>query len=149
MAVSFAICVRFSVDENRGYQTYPIARLNRNGQGRWEIDSSFIPPLLTFSSSQMLMSQSKQLLLRSRIKRSRLLALRHEHPKKHGQSDIPLFWLLNVLNRYEYVLSEVSLATALHPEFVYRELVKLAGQLLPYTQAWSTADIPRYDHSRP
>ncbi|MBG6247302.1 MULTISPECIES: type VI secretion system baseplate subunit TssK [Symbiopectobacterium] len=31
----------------------------------------------------------------------------------------------------------------------YRELVKLAGPLLPYTQAWSTADIPRYDHSRP
>ncbi|MBT9428372.1 type VI secretion system baseplate subunit TssK [Candidatus Symbiopectobacterium endolongispinus] len=21
--------------------------------------------------------------------------------------------------------------------------------MLPYTQAWSTADIPRYDHSRP
>lgn len=149
VAVSSAICVRFSVDENRGYQTYPIARLNRNGQGRWEIDSSFIPPLLTFSSSPMLMAQSKQLLLRSRVKRSRLLALRHEHPRKHGQPDIPLFWLLNVLNSYESVLSEVSLATALHPELVYRELVKLAGPLLPYTQAWSTADIPRYDHSRP
>ncbi|MGL9721865.1 type VI secretion system baseplate subunit TssK [Symbiopectobacterium sp.] len=148
VAASSAICVRFSVDENRDYQTYPIARLNRNGQGRWEIDSSFIPPLLTFSSSPMLMAQSKQLLLRSRIKHRRLLALRHEHPRKHGQPDIPLFWLLNVLNRYESVLSEVSLTTALHPELVYRELVKLAGPLLPYTPAWSTADIPRYDHSR-
>ncbi|MBG6247301.1 type VI secretion system baseplate subunit TssK [Candidatus Symbiopectobacterium endolongispinus] len=57
-------------------------------------------------------------MLRSRIKRSRMLALRHEHPRKHGQPDIPLFWLLNVLNRYESVLSEVSLATALHPELV-------------------------------
>lgn len=84
VAVSSAICVRFSVDENRDYQTYPIARLNRNGQGRWEIDSSFIPLLLTFSSSQMLMGQSKQLLLRSRIKRRRLLALCHEYPRKHG-----------------------------------------------------------------
>ncbi|MGL9750501.1 MAG: type VI secretion system baseplate subunit TssK [Symbiopectobacterium sp.] len=83
------------------------------------------------------------------IKRRRLLALRHKHPRKHGQPDIPLFLLLNVLNRYESVLSEVSLATALHPELVYRELVKLAGPLLPYTQAWSTADILRYDHSRP
>ncbi|MBT9428370.1 type VI secretion system baseplate subunit TssK [Candidatus Symbiopectobacterium endolongispinus] len=57
VAVSSAICVRFSVDENRGYQTYPIARLNRNGQGQWEIDPSFIPSLLTFSSSPMLMVQ--------------------------------------------------------------------------------------------
>ncbi|MCW2475912.1 type VI secretion system baseplate subunit TssK [Candidatus Symbiopectobacterium sp. NZEC151] len=144
---SRAIRVRFSVDENRGYQTYPIARLNRNAQGRWEIDPSFIPPLLTFSASPMLVALSKKLLLRSRMKR-RLLALRHEPPEQNGQPDIPRFWLLNVLNRYESVLSEVSLATALHPELVYRELVKLAGPLLPYTQAWSSADIPRYDHSR-
>lgn len=143
-----AICVRFNVDENHDYQTYPIARLNRNAQGRWEIDSSFIPPLLTFSSSPMLVAQSKQLLSLSRIKRRRLLALRHDLPKKQGQPDIPLFWLLNVLNRYESVLSGVNLATAVHPELVYRELVKLAGPLLPYTQAWSAADIPRYDHSR-
>lgn len=53
-----------------------------------------------------------------------------------------------MLNRYESVLSEVSQATALHPELVYRELVKLAGPLLPYTQAWRAADIPRYDHPR-
>ncbi|MGL9734034.1 MAG: type VI secretion system baseplate subunit TssK [Symbiopectobacterium sp.] len=57
--MSSAICVHFSVDENRDYQTYPIARLNRNGRGCWEIDSSFISPLLTFSSSPMLMAQSK------------------------------------------------------------------------------------------
>lgn len=50
--------------------------------------------------------------------------------------------------RYESVLSEVSLATALHPELVYRELVKLAGPLLVYTPEWSMADIPRYDHLR-
>lgn len=148
MAGSSAICVRFSVDENRDYHTYPIARLNRNGQGRWEIDTSFIPPLLTFSASPMLVAQSKQLLSRSRCKRRRLLALRHEQPRKHGQPDIPLFWLLNVLNSYESVLSEISQATALHPELVYRELVKLAGPLLPYTQGWSAADIPRYDHTR-
>lgn len=148
VAVGSAICVRFSVDENRGYQTYPIARLNRNAQGRWEIDSSFIPPLLTFSASPMLVAHSKQLLQRSRIKRRHLLALRHKQSRKNGQPDIPLFWLLSVLNRYESVLSEVSLAATLHPELVYRELVKLAGPLLPYTQAWSAADIPRYDHSR-
>lgn len=91
VAASAAICVRFSVDENHDYQTYPIARLNRNGQGRWEIDASFIPPLLTFSSSPMLVAQSKQLLSHTRIKRRRLLALRHEQPRKQGQPDIPPF----------------------------------------------------------
>lgn len=146
VVASTMIGLRFSIDENRGYKTHRIARLNRNAQGFWEIDPSFIPPLLAFSAAPMLVAQAEKLLSRSRLKRRRLLALRYKQPGKGVKSDIPLFWLLNVLNRYESVLNMVSLTTALHPELVYRELVKLAGPLLPYTQEWSAADIPRYDH---
>lgn len=145
--VSASMGLRFSIDENSGYQTYPIARLNRNAQGYWEIDSSFIPPLRVFSAAPVLVAQAEKLLFRARVKRRRLLALCHEQRGLNTQPNIPLFWLLNVLNRYESVLSEVILATTLHPELVYRELVKLAGPLLPYTQEWSAKDLPRYDHS--
>ncbi len=146
VVASTTIGLRFSIDENRGYKTHRIARLNRNAQGLWEIDPSFIPPLLAFSAAPMLVAQAEKLLSSSRLKRRGLLALRYKQPGPRVQPDIPLFWMLNVLNRYESVLNAVSLTTALHPELVYRELVKLAGPLLPYTQEWSSADIPHYDH---
>ncbi|MFT8210762.1 MAG: hypothetical protein ACMZI0_09705 [Symbiopectobacterium sp.] len=43
--------------------------MNRNAQGRWEIDPSFIPPLLAFSAAPMLVAQTEKLLSSSRMKR--------------------------------------------------------------------------------
>ncbi|MGK2889065.1 MAG: type VI secretion system baseplate subunit TssK [Candidatus Malihini olakiniferum] len=135
VVASTTIGLHFSIDEKRGYRTHRIARLNRNAQGLWEIYPSFIPPLLVFSAAPMLVAQAEKLLANSRLKRRNLLALRYKQPGQRIQPDISLFWMLNVLNRYESVLNGVSLTTGLHIELVYRELVKLAGPLALYTGA--------------
>ncbi len=44
MAVArFNIAVRFQHENNDAWQTSPIARLTRDGQGGWAIDRTFIP----------------------------------------------------------------------------------------------------------
>ncbi len=152
MAVErYALSLRFDFDINGEYLTCPVARLVRDGRGAWELDCQFVPPLLSFGASDTMYRALGLLVTRLQAKRRRLMGMRRESNRRMADfavADVTLFWLLNALNSNEPVLTDLLRHPALHPELVYRELVKLAGALLTFSLEQDIDAIPSYDHER-
>jgi type VI secretion system protein ImpJ len=72
------LTLRLDVDDSADYLTCPIARLVRDGQGAWSIDSAYVPPLLTFAAHSGLLAQLDNLLNQLSAKRQRLMGMRRE-----------------------------------------------------------------------
>jgi type VI secretion system protein ImpJ len=146
-----ALSLRLDSHDNANYITCPVARLMRDGQGVWSIDSSYVPPLLSFRAHAGLLTQLDNLLSQLSAKRERLMGMRRESNQRMADfavADVSLFWLLNALNTYEPVLADLKAHPARHPEQVYLELVKLAGALLTFSLEHDVDLIPPYHHDR-
>lgn len=144
-----ALSVRLDTDENADYLTCPIARLVRDGQGNWSLDSGYVPPLLSFAAHPGLLTHLDNLLTQLSAKRQRLMGMRRESNQRMADfavADVSLFWLLNALNTYQPVLADLKAHPARHPEQVYLDLVKLAGSLLTFSLEHDIDQIPAYRH---
>jgi type VI secretion system protein ImpJ len=143
------LSLRFDHDENGDYLTCPIARLVRDGQGAWNLDPGYVPPLLSFAAHPGLLTQLDNLLTQLSSKRQRLMGMRRESNQRMADfavADVSLFWLLNALNTYQPVLADLKSRPARHPEQVYLELIKLAGSLLTFSLEHDVEQIPAYHH---
>ena len=144
-----ALSLRLESDDNADYLTCPIARLVRDGQGAWSLDSGYVPPLLSFAAHPGLLAQFDNLLTQMATKRQRLMGMRRESNQRMADfavADVSLFWLLNALNTYQPVLADFKAHPARHPEQVYLELVKLTGSLLTFSLEHDLDKIPAYRH---
>ena len=104
------LTLRFAHQDNSDYLTCPLVRLQRDSQGAWLIDETFLPPLLQIQGSRWLATQLEQLLTQLRARLTRLMAMRRESNERMADfvvADVSLFWLLNALNSAEPVLSEL------------------------------------------
>ncbi|MGE8328743.1 type VI secretion system baseplate subunit TssK [Pseudomonas urmiensis] len=145
-----ALSLRLDDDDNADYLTCPVTRLVRDGRGGWEIDETYIPPLLRFDAHAGLLLQLDNLLTQLAAKRERLMGMRRESNQRMADfavADVTLFWLLHALNTYQPVLADLKAHPARHPEQVYQQLVKLAGGLLTFSLDQSIEDIPAYQHA--
>ena len=143
------LTLRDSQEDNGSYQTVPVARLYRDGQGYWLHDSTFVPPLLSVQASPWLTGQLAQLTKQLQTRLKRLMAMRRESNERMADfavADVSLFWLLNALNSAEPVLGHFQRHPQVHPERLYQVLVALAGSLLTFSLSHSTEDIPAYQH---
>ncbi|HEM6868446.1 type VI secretion system baseplate subunit TssK [Providencia stuartii] len=150
MAVArFNIAVRFQHENNDAWQTCPIARLTRDGQGGWTIDRTFIPPMTQFSASRELQERLALLNRQIRSRCQRLMSMRRESNERLADfavADVSLFWLLNALNSHANVLMNYESYPQRHPEIIWAELTRLAGSLLTFSLEHDLATIPAYVH---
>jgi len=135
------------VEPADGLVTLPLARIMRNGAGRFVFDPTFVPPVLQIGASETLM-----MLLR------RLLEILDEKSdamsRKPGASqltefssrDIASFWFLHAVNSGLTPLRHLWTAKRGHPEELYREMARLAGALCTFALDSHPRDIPPYDH---
>lgn len=147
-----ALTLRFAHQENTAWLTCPVARLVRNAQGQWTRDTAFIPPMLALSGSPSLLARLRDLLYRLQARRLRLMGMRREANERMADfavADVSLFWLLNALNSAAPVLSDLLESPALHPELVFRELVRLTGSLMTFSLEHDLKAIPAYHHETP
>ncbi|MGC6031708.1 type VI secretion system baseplate subunit TssK, partial [Enterobacter kobei] len=147
-----ALTLRLAHQENTAWLTCPVARLVRNAQGQWVRDTAFIPPMLALSGSPSLLARLRDLLHRLQARRLRLMAMRREANERMADfavADVSLFWLLNALNGAAPVLSDLLESPALHPELVFRELVRLTGSLMTFSLEHDLRAIPAYRHETP
>ena len=145
-----ALTLRLLDDDNADYLTCPVARLVRDAQGDWEVDSTYIPPLLSFAAHAGLLAQLDNLLTQLSAKRERLMGMRRESNQRMADfavADVTLFWLLNALNSYQPVLADLQAYPARHPEQVYQTLIKLAGGLVTFSLDHDISGIPAYQHN--
>jgi type VI secretion system protein ImpJ len=143
------LTLRLDKDDNADYLTCPIARLVREGQGGWNLDPEYVPPLLSFAAHPGLLARLDNLLNQLSAKRQRLTGMRRESNQRMADfavADVSLFWLLNALNSYEPVLADLKSFPQRPPEQVYLELIKLAGSLMTFSLEHDIDAIPAYRH---
>ena len=85
------LILRFAHQDNSDYLTCPLVRLQRDSQGAWLIDETFLPPLLQIQGSRWL---ARQLNLQGRALLAPAflyftgLLLRHKHHADHAGTDM-------------------------------------------------------------
>lgn len=134
------------------FVTVPVARVNRTPTGGFELDDAFVPPALHIAASAALTRQLRALLDSLQAKTDALYGL-HRQPSQHiiefRSGDIASFWLLHTANTAFAALAHLFHHPQLHPERLHQELLRIAGALLTFSNAYQLADLPRYDHAAP
>ncbi|GAB3746208.1 type VI secretion system baseplate subunit TssK [Lysobacter olei] len=140
-------------DEPRdAFSVVPIARVRRTATGGFELDEEFVPPALHIGASPALLLGLRRLLDALQAKVDALYG-HHRAPSQSviefRSGDMASFWLLHTVNGACAALSHCFRHPGLHPERLYQELLRLAGELLTFSASYALANLPAYDHARP
>lgn len=124
----------------------PLVRVRRTATSGFEIDDSFVPPCLAIEASPILHQRLRQLVDALQAKVNALYGF-HREPSKNiiefRSGDIASFWLLHTANAAFATLAHLHQHAALHPERLFQELLRLAGQLMTFSKGYSLADLTR------
>jgi len=147
-----ALLFDFEQTGDGDYVTCPIGRVVRNAQGRFEFDTSFVPPCLTLSANEQLLGRMNRLSEILLAKSASLAVRRRERSDQiadYAVADVSLFWLLHSVNTTWPDLARLCQAPDQHPERLYAVLARLAGSLLTFSTSDTLQSIPAYDHRAP
>jgi type VI secretion system protein ImpJ len=98
------------------------------------LEEAYLPPLLDIRASGRVSGFVSELqgLLHHR---GEALAALVAGPGKGGVAEVTDFLLLQLVNRYEPLVTHLAAGHALHPEDLYRVLLELAGELCSFSTA--------------
>lgn len=134
------------------YMSVPLVRIRRTATSGFEIDESFVPPSLAIEASPLLHQRLRQLIEALQAKVSALYGF-HREPTKNiiefRSGDVASFWLLHTASAAFAALTHLYQHPALHPERLFQELLRLAGQLMTFSKGYALADLPVYRHDDP
>lgn len=139
--------LKLGSDDLSGYATIGIARIReRQAEKPVELDKAYIPPLLNSDASSVLKAYIEEIkgLLEHR---GSALGHRLADSGRSGSAEIADYLLLQVINRVEPLLLQLSTQARLHPHTLFLELLQLAGELSTFTAADKRPpQIPNYSH---
>jgi type VI secretion system protein ImpJ len=128
--------------------TLPIARIVRDGSGRFSYDSRFIPPVLQISASEWLVALVRRTLdlLDQRI--ASIVDVHRSPTAGLSTREIANFWLLHAVNSAMAPLRHLVSSKRGHPEELFSELSRLAGALCTFKLGSHPRELTSYDHDR-
>jgi type VI secretion system protein ImpJ len=141
-----------SSQEQSGYETLPIVRVKRAGEGEAipQVDEDYFPPVLNAQAWPPLglgvvrgvydVLGEKMNLLADRVV-NRGVTLASQEP-----GDLEDLLMLLQLNRAYASLGCLAFATGLHPFVAYTELCRIVGELSVFDETRRAPQVPRYDH---
>jgi type VI secretion system protein ImpJ len=139
--------VLLDIEPADGFATLPLARIMRDGSGRFVFDPSFVPPLLHIAASESLMISLRRLI---EILDEKSAAMSRKpggtQLAEFASRDIASFWFLHAVNSALAPLRHLWAAKRGHPEELYREMARLAGALCTFALDSHPRDIVAYDH---
>ncbi len=143
--------IRFAVEtqDNQGLVTLPIARVLRDGSGRFMYDATFIPPCLQISASERLLVIAKTLvdiLDEKSASLSRARRATAQGRAGYSSDEIASFWFVHTVNESLSVLRHLSQSERGHPEQLYMEMSRLAGALCTFGLDSHPESLPAYNH---
>jgi type VI secretion system protein ImpJ len=136
-------------ESREGCVAMRIARVRRTAAATFEIDRSFIPPLLNITASDYLLSLLRRLVEILASKSNILSGTRRQKSQDlvdFTSADIANFWLLYTVNSHFPVLRHLYETRRGHPESAFRMLTSLAGALTTFSTRIQPRDLPTYDH---
>ncbi len=134
--------------------TLPVARVVRDGAGRFVCDPVFIPPCLRVSASPRLMSLLSRLVEILEEKSTAVSQEQQQQGKGRFQTglsarQVSQFWFLHAVNSSLTPLRHLLLSKHGHPEELFQEMSRLAGALCTFGLDAHPRSLPNYDHRRP
>lgn len=132
-----------------GTSALRVARVKRTQAGAYQLDRSFVPPLIDFQASEYLVSIVRRLVEILSAKSSELAGSRRQKNLSLASftaSDVGSFWLLYTINSSFPQLNHFFEAKRGHPERVFRTLLRLAGALTTFSSEIHPRDLPSYEH---
>ncbi|MFB3776386.1 MAG: type VI secretion system baseplate subunit TssK [Bryobacteraceae bacterium] len=136
-------------ETGRGTSTLPLARISRSEAGVYQLDPSFVPPLLDISASGYLTSIARRLVEIVSARSSELAGMRRQKNQSLAEftsADIANFWLLYTINTHLPLLRHIYESKHGHPEGLYSLMLSLAGALTTFSIEIHPRDLPVYDH---
>lgn len=134
-------------DDRAGYVCIPLARIVEvTSDRRVVLDQQWIPPVLTCAAAPPLAGLVVELagLLNQR---GDAIAGRLNATTTRSNTEVADFMLLQALNGWQVLVSHYADAGNLHPEALYRELLRMAGQLATFTDQQRRPSVyPAYRH---
>jgi type VI secretion system protein ImpJ len=143
--------IRFVVDgqDTPGLVTLPVARVLRDGSGRFIFDPSYIPPCLQISASERLLVIARTLvdiLDEKSASLSRARRATAQGRAGYSSEEIASFWFVHTVNESLSVLRHLSVSERGHPEQLYLEMSRLAGALCTFGLQSHPETLPAYNH---
>ena len=141
--------VLFDDELRDGFTSLKIAELERTATGQITLSETYIPPVLKVAASNWLENMLRQF-VEILITKSGSLAdqrrSRNASLADFTTSEVAIFWLLHTVNAAIPTISHLFRTNLVHPERLYVEMAKLAGQLMTFAVNLQPKDIVRYDH---
>ncbi len=134
------------------YHSFPLLRVRKTATGGFELDSGFMPPVMSVAASPQLSGLLRRLLDMLQAKCDALYGHHREASRsllEFRSGDVASFWLLHTASSAFAELSHYFHNPELHPERLFQSLLGLAGQLLTFSRSHALADLPAYRHADP
>lgn len=135
-----------------GHSTLRLTRILRNESGEYEVDPSFVPPVLDIGASQHLLSVTRRLVELLTARSTTLSSSRRQRSKDladFGVTDVANFWLLYTVNTHLPLFRHLLETRRGHPAELYEAMMGLAGALTTFSTDVHPRDLPLYDHREP
>jgi type VI secretion system protein ImpJ len=134
--------------EAEGMVSLPVARIRRDGSGRFVYDPEYVAPSLRIGASGRLMDLLARLVAMLEAKGE---SLRTERREESGGSsgELASHWLAHAVHSVLPRLRQMLQTRAAHPEQLFAELSRLAGALCTFSLQSHPGELPVYDHASP
>jgi type VI secretion system protein ImpJ len=139
-----------------GAVALPVARLRRDGAGRFVVDHEYVPPCLTYAASERLVRLLAGLVGMLDAKGAALAATlappaagaagAAAQQSAYVGNELATRWLLHAVRSAEAPLRHLAAVRAAHPERLFAEMARLAGALCTFSLTTRAADLPLYQH---
>ncbi|HEY0064963.1 MAG TPA: type VI secretion system baseplate subunit TssK [Telluria sp.] len=146
---SLRLRLAFEADVANAHTTLGVVRvLERRADNRVVLDAGYCPPCLCIGAAPRLAAFAGEL-VGLLGQRAQALAQRLGQPGVAGAAEIADFLLLQLLNRSEPLFAHLASLTGAHPEQLYTELLRLAGELATFSRPGKRPPrYPDYRHDR-
>lgn len=129
----------------------PLARIRRDGSGKFIYDPEYVPPCLQIGASPRLLEILRRILDVLEAKRGALAAERKAEQKSladYAANEVANFWLAHAIHSSLGPLRHLWETRRASPEKLYTELSRLAGALCTFSLDAHPKDLPEYDHNQ-
>ena len=132
----------------------PIARVRRDGSGRFIVDPDYIPPALQIGASERLLEILRSVIGMLEAKGASLSTSlgpagtqrAGAAPAAYVGNELATRWLLHAVRSTESPLRHLLATRRAHPERLWAELSRLSGALCTFSLSTQARDLPTYAH---
>jgi type VI secretion system protein ImpJ len=138
-----------------GDVSLPVARIRRDGTGRFVLDPEYVPPCLQIAGSPQLDGLLQRISGMLEAKGATLAVAAQSlpgppvagaGPSAYAGNELATRWLLHAVRSAEQPLRHLRTTRSAHPERLWMELSRLAGALCTFSLTAQPSDLPAYDH---